>query len=187
MLLSGDAASNRFIHPELHSWAGLTDRLLAAPPSFPYLIYGGRYRLSFAVCESAEDHGSPCGREESGGLVYSDYVNLQPEVLPHCAFAGFQGNASLIEMDAPSLGGMRATFRFAFSPCSPLLPYDAANVTLYSSVRSEECGGAGATAVLMDRLPLEKSTNGGYAVIFYRTPELEVRKKFTPLSMIIKK
>jgi len=172
--LSGDAASQRFLHPALHSWAGTAERLLAAPPSFPYLIYGGRYRMSFAVCDnSAEDNDNNCDP------VYSDYVNLQPEVLSHCAFAGFQGNASLVEKDVPSVAGTSVTFRFAFSPCSPLLPYDAANVTLYSSVRSEECGGPGAAAVLQDRLPLEKSTNGGLAVIFYKTPELEVRKKST--------
>lgn len=178
ILLLGDAGSQQFLHPTLHVWVGSTSRLLATPPPFfPYLIYGGRYRLAFALCGTAGHTSSSAGScnssEEDDSLVYSDYVNLQPEVRPHCSPAGFEGNASLIETDTPTVGGMKVIFRFAFSPCSPVQPYDEVNVTLYSSARREECGTVGAAPVMEDRLQLEKSTNGQDAIVAYQTPELE--------------
>ena len=171
ILVSGDEASRRYLHPGPHSWAGSAARLLATPPPFfPYLIYGGRYRLGFANCGT--------GNCDSASVVYSDYVNLQPEVLAHCDPAGFAGNSSILEVDTPAVQGLSALFRFAFSPCSPVQPYDEANVTLHSSQRREECGTPGTSPVLQDRLALERSTNGGSAVIVYQTPELQVKSVF---------
>jgi hypothetical protein len=167
ILVSGDEESRRYLHPGTHSWQGSAAQLLAAPLHFPYLIYGGRYRIGATSCGPVED----C---QLASMVFSDYINLQPEVFSHCDQSGVAANSSLIEVDSPVVEGLTVLFRFAFSPCSPLLPYDAANVTLYSSVRREECG-TGAASILQERQPLDKSTNDGHAIIVYQTPELEVR------------
>ncbi len=173
----GDSESGRFLSPRLHTWEGSGARLVASPPAFLYLIYGGRYRLGFSLCSTRVGCISE-EEEEEGALVYSDYVNLQPEATPLCdppELEGGNSSAASVLVNPPTVRGMRAAFRFAFSPCAPLLPYDEANVTLHSSVSREECG-TGSTTVLEDRRPLEESSAGGHVVVVYQTPDLEVRK-----------
>lgn len=162
--VSGDDGSDQYLDSSIHSWRGGADDLKDGTPTFLYLIYGGRYRLEFARC------GLPGCREE--GKVYSDFVNLQSQVYPWCSSESFVGNSTFLELDTPTVQGMSATFTFSFSPCSPVLDYDTANVTLFSSELEEDCGQRSSPVIYAEVVPVILNQLGN-ALVSYQSPQLK--------------
>ena len=80
--------------------------------------------------------------------VFSDFINIQPSVDACCQSPSFSGKTSLLSLDTPALSGNTAVFQFPFTLCSSVQAYDTANITLYSTGQSEQCGGEG--ALMMD-------------------------------------
>ena len=163
----GDADSQDYVNPWEHTWEGSSASLVARPPVFHYLIFGGRYRVEFAVCEL----GRP--RCDSAEAVSSDYINIQSEMRPGCIEGA--NNSSRPNTQVPSVEGMSGRFRFSFTPCSDILPYDGANITLYESTTKEECGTT-TTPLLSDMVPVSEDKDRN-ALIDFRSPEVEVRER----------
>jgi len=161
----GDTTSQPFLLSELHSWEGVSGQLVKNPPTFPYLIYGGRYRLQFTHCGTS---GDTCMEGRDTKTVFSDFINIQPSVNPWCSPSQFTGNTSFLSLDTPAVSGTTTVFHFSYSPCSTVQPYDRANLTLYSSDTREECG-----QEVTATKSVEIFTNSkGEAAIMYQSPEL---------------
>eukprot|EP00092_Neocalanus_flemingeri_P050518 GFUD01058419.1.p1 GENE.GFUD01058419.1~~GFUD01058419.1.p1 ORF type:complete len:595 (+),score=197.68 GFUD01058419.1:320-2104(+) len=164
----GDTTSQPYLLSELHTWEGISGQLVRDPPTFPYLIYGGRYRLQFTHCGQDRNMTDSCREGRDTKTVFSDFVNIQPSVNPWCSPAQFTGNTSLLSLDTPAVKGTTTVFHFSFSPCSTVQPYDTANVTLYSADTREECG-----QEVTASQSVEIFTNtAGEAAIMYQSPEL---------------
>ena len=168
----GDTSSQPFLLADLHSWEGLSSALAAAPPSFPYLIYGGNYRLQVTHCgRGSAANSEMCSEGQDTKTVFSEFISIQPSVDSGCSEASPPANTSLRALE-PALSGNTAVFHFSFSPCSSVQLYDTANITLFSAAAAEECGGqAGAGAVLEDVVSV-LSSGGGEAAVLYTSPEL---------------
>ena len=158
----GDAVSQDFLHPWDHVWEGSTAALVAAPPVFNYLIFGGRYRLEFALCSETN----------CDVVVYSDYINIQSELRSWCeSDLEDRDNSSRVETSAPHVEGTRGLFRFSFVPCSDVQVYDSANITMYEASAKEECG---SKPVHQQTLPVHEGEEGN-GLIDFRSPEVQVK------------
>jgi len=156
----GDAVSQDFLHPWDHVWEGSTAALVAAPPVFNYLIFGGRYRLEFALCSETN----------CDVVVYSDYINIQSELRSWCeSDLEDRDNSSRVETSAPHVEGTRGLFRFSFVPCSDVQVYDSANITMYEASAKEECG---SKPVHQQTLPVHEGEEGN-GLIDFRSPEVQ--------------
>jgi len=161
----GDTTSQAYLLSELHTWEGTSGQLVLDPPIFPYLIYGGRYRLQFTHCGTSKDN---CTEGRDTKTVFSDFVNIQSSVNSWCSPTQFTGNTSLLSMDTPAVSGTTTVFHFTYSPCSTVQAYDRANVTLYSAETREQCG-----EEITATKSVEIFTNSaGEAAIMYNSPEL---------------
>jgi len=163
----GDTSSQPFLLSELHSWEGVAGQLVKNPPTFPYLIYGGRYRLQFTHCSAREEEGA-CMEGRDTKTVFSDFINIQSSVNPWCSPSQFTGNTSFLSLDTPAVSGTTTVFHFSYSPCSTVQPYDRANLTLYSSDTREECG---QEVSATESVEIFTNTKGD-AAIMYQSPEL---------------
>jgi len=161
----GDTTSQRFLLEEIHSWEGPSRQLVLDPPTFPYLIYGGRYRLQFTHCGTG---GGPCMEGQGTTTIFSDFINIQPSVNSWCSPSQFTGNTSFLSLDTPAVRGTTTVFHFSYSPCSTVQAYDTANLTLYSSESREKCGDEVAAMQTVDVF----TNNKGEAAIMYQSPEL---------------
>lgn len=162
--VSGDETSRQYLDPFLHSWQGEAGQLDTAPPVFTYLVYGGRYRLGFSRCGAKQG--------ECGDQVYSDYVNLQSHVFPWCSANSFPGNSTVLQIDSPTVEGMSAVFQFSYSPCSPVVDYDVANVTLFSSDEKDQCGSESGRVIYKEVVPVLE-VEEGIAAVSYRSPQVK--------------
>lgn len=168
--LVGDTHSQPFLLAGLHSWEGVAAELVANPPTFTYLIYGGRYRLQLTHC----GHSPACSQATDTKTVFSDFVNIQASVEPECrsgAAAVANSSAELLGREQAGVAAEgRAEFRLSYSPCSAVQPYDEAAVSLYSAVSMEECGPAG-LALVSATVPVTRGP-AGQAALLYTAPSL---------------
>lgn len=160
--VAGDETSSQYLDGDIHSWRGRVEQLLLEPPTFTYLVYGGRYRLEFTWCQQ-----NSCGE-----AVYSDYVNLQSQVYPWCSANSFTGNSTVLQLDSPQVSGMTAVFSFSYSPCSPVLDYDTANITMFSADAEDECGPGTGVVIYREVVPVIDNDQGTAAVL-YQSPEVK--------------
>ena len=65
-------------------------------------------------------------------------------------------------MDTPVLSGNTAVFQFSFMPCSSVEVYDRVNISLYSTGKSEQCGGA----LLMNVVSVFSNSRGKAAIMY---------------------
>jgi len=167
VVVRGDKSSDRFLHPQLHSWRGAAAEMLNQPPVFTYLAYGGRYRVEFARCAIRQ-----CEQ-----VVYSDYINIQSDVKPWCRYEAAVESvptntsnqpAAAAAAPAPSVSDGRGRFEFAYQPCTNVQPYDTVNVSLHRSVDSATCGNE---SILMETVRVGENPDGT-ANISYQTPEV---------------
>lgn len=157
--VSGDTNTQKYIHPMFHYWEGEAGRLVSTSPSFTYIIYGGRYRVEFAKCNS-----TTCDQ------VFSDFINIQSEIQPWCNLQRFEENSTEIVISSPLVTRMQAFFQFSYTPCSDIKQYDSANVTLFKSTSEEDCE---VDIVLQETINIERNKEGK-ADISYLSPDLEV-------------
>lgn len=160
----GDTNSQPYLLSDMHTWEGVSSKLVKHPPTFHYLIYGGRYRLQFTHCGTMDT----CTEGQGTKTVFSDFVNIQSSVNPWCSPSQFTGNTSLLSMDSPAVQGTTTVFHFSYTPCSTVQPYDKANVTLYSAETREECGKEVTTTKTVEIY----TNTAGEAAILYQSPEL---------------
>ena len=71
-----------------------------------------------------------------------------------------------MDMDTPALSGNTAVFQFSFMPCSSVEVYDTANISLYSTGKSEQCGGRGGGALLMNVVSVLSNSRGKAAIMY---------------------
>ena len=165
----GDIESQPFLLEDIHTWEGISRDLVTSPPTFPYLIYGGNYRLQVTHCGVTSGPDNLCSEGRDTKTVFSDFINIRASVDAWCQSPAFSGNTSLLSLDTPALSGNTAVFQFSFTPCSSVQAYDTANITLYSTGQSDQCGGQG--AMLMDVVSVFRNSRGE-AAIMYQSPEL---------------
>ena len=171
----GDTNTTRYLLADLHQWEGSSSALVSSPPTFPYLIYPGRYRLRLTQCGQA---GESCGEQSAATkTVFSDFINIQSSVEAACleGAGGYSSNSSSLSPPTPALSGNVAVFQFSFSPCSRVQHYDTANVSLYSSESRELCGDR--QPVLSEVVSLLSDGEEG-AELSYQSPQLEGDKYY---------
>lgn len=162
----GDLSSQRFLAPSAHWWRGRAGALLASPPTFPYLVYPGRYRVRLTYCGP-----ETCADAALHESVFTQFVTVESSVAEGCEEGAREANATTLSQEEVVVDQLTATFHFTFSPCS-LHPYDTANVTLYSAaVRAECCPDCGSLALLEQAVAVEAAPAGG-AAIRYTSPQL---------------
>ena len=158
----GDTNTTQFLLSDFHQWEGSSQELVSRPPTFPYLIYPGRYRLRLTQCGRTQDLS--CGQQTSTKTVFSQFVMIQSGEDEEC------GNSSTLSHHSPALSGTSAVFQFSFTPCSTVQHYDTANISLYSADREEQCG---ASQPLVTEVVRVSSEVEGEAAVRYQSPELE--------------
>jgi hypothetical protein len=156
----GDLQSSRFL-AEDHLWQGRAKQLLAHPPTFPYLIYPGRYRLKLTYCGPAT-----CAEPALHETVFSDFLNIQSSVRLGCEVSS--ANRTGLRERQPEVEQMTALFHFTFPACS-LHSYDTANLSLYSAQAKADCG---TQLIFQETVPVTASPVPGEVAILYRSPEL---------------
>ena len=161
----GDTNTTRYLLADLHQWEGRSSDLASSPPTFPYLIHPGRYRLRLTQCGQA---GESCGQQSAATkTVFSDFINIQSSLEAAC----LEGeDSSSFSAPTPALSGNVAVFQFSFSPCSRVQHYDTANVSLYSSESRDRCGDR--QPVLSEVVSLLSDGEEG-AELSYQSPQLE--------------
>jgi len=169
----GDTNTTQFLLADFHQWEGESSQLVSSPPTFPYLIYGGRYRLRLTQCGQASG-GQSCGQETGTRTVFSQFVNLAASEDTDCS----QTNTSTLP---PALSGNVAVFQFSFTPCSPVQHYDRANVSLYSAEREDQCG---TSQPLLSSVVSVSSDSEGQAGLSYQSPQLQA-ERFYCLSVSV--
>ena len=89
----GDTNTTQYLLADYHQWEGSSTDLVSSPPTFPYLIHAGRYRLRLTHCGHA---GESCGEQSSTKTVFSDFLNIQSSVEAACLekSAGYSTNSS---------------------------------------------------------------------------------------------
>ena len=166
----GDTNTTRYLLAEDHQWEGSSSDLVSSPPTFPYLIHAGRYRLRLTQCGQA---GESCGEQSAATkTVFSDFLNIQSSVEAACLDqnGGYFTNSSSLSPSTPALSGNVAVFQFSFRPCSRVQLYDTANLSLYSSQSQDQCGHS--HPVLTELVSLVSDGEEG-AEISYQSPQLE--------------
>ena len=68
---------------------------------------------------------------------------------------------------------MTAVFSFSYSPCSPVLDYDTANITMFSADAEDECGPGTGVVIYREVVPVIDNDQGTAAVL-YQSPEVKV-------------
>ena len=165
----GDTNSTQFLLSDFHQWEGASRQLVTRPPTFPYLIYGGRYRLRLTQC--GQTGGQSCGQQTGTKTVFSHFVNIQSRVDGGCSEDDGVNDTSSLSMDPLALSGNGAVFQFSFSPCSSVQHYDTANISLYSSEQEEQCGDS-QQPVLSEVVSVSSDVEG-LATVRYQSPELQ--------------
>ena len=167
----GDTNTTRYLLADYHQWEGTSTDLVSSPPTFPYLIHAGRYRLRLTQCGQA---GESCGEPSTATkTVFSDFINIQSSVEAACLdqTGGYSTNSSSLSPPSPALSGNNvAVFQFSFRPCSRVQLYDTANLSLYSSESEDQCGDS--QPVLTEVVSLVSDGEEG-AEISYQSPQLE--------------
>ena len=162
----GDTNTTRYLLADLHQWEGRSSALVSSPPTFPYLIHPGRYRLRLTQCGQA---GESCGQQSAATkTVFSDFINIQSSLEAACLEGGDSSSPSA---PTPALSGNVAVFQFSFRPCSPVQHYDTANVSLYSSESRDQCGAS--QPLLSEVVSLVSQGEEGEAGLTYQSPQLE--------------
>jgi len=164
----GDHQSQSYLIPELHWWEGGAQDLLTEPPSFPYMVYGGRYRVQLTFCPSPT-----CSPSQS---VLSEFLSIQSSVSVCCTKdkpTSQECSMQQEERELPEVQGLRALFNFTFSACSLPQEYDRANLSLYTSTLGAECGEGDSVPIINTSLPLFPLSDGSqHLSLSYLSPEL---------------
>jgi len=165
----GNTESQPYLLEDIHSWEGVGSDLVNQPPAFPYLIYGGQYRLQVTHCGI----DSECSDGQNKETVFSDFITIQSSVDSWCSSDTFTGNSSLLSLDTPALSGNTAVFHFSFTPCSNVQLYDKANITLFSAKYPGQCGVTeGDSHKILTDVVSVFSNQQGEAAVMYQSPEL---------------
>ena len=160
----GDIQSQPYLLEDLHSWQGSGADLVTSPPTFPYLIYGGQYRLQVTHCGAGGQPDQLCSEGQHTTTVFSNFISVDESSSNDSeSCSNRESNSSL------TLSDNTAVFQLNFSPCSSVLEYDTANISIYSDNSTDQCG---STLVLTQTVSVNYSQESGAGGVRYQSPRL---------------